>query len=131
MINPMYEKLLRILRSMELEEKVLHIGAILCLTSLLMPWLGGQWYGTTQQWNGFGFHTGYIGHVVLLIQSWIIAMTVSPMLGGPILVRKSRRNNTRFLLSGLSTCLLVAAFTVLLRLTFFFYVSDISLFFYI
>lgn len=113
----MYEKLLRILRAMELEEKVLHIGAILCLVSLVMPWIGGQWLGTAQQWNGFGFHTGYIGHIVLVLQLWIIAMTVSPMLGGPIIVRKSRRNALRFQFSALSTWLLVAAFTILLRLT--------------
>lgn len=117
MIQLMFDKILRILRAMELEEKVLHIGAILCLLSLVMPWLGGQWYGNTQQWNAFGFHTGYIGHEVFFLQIFIIAMTASPMLGGPILVRKSRRNTVRFYLSALCTCLLLSAFTVLLRLT--------------
>ncbi len=114
----MYEKLLRILRAMELEEKVLHIGVLLCLFGLLLPWVGVQLYGNIQQWGGFGYHTGYIGQAVFLIQIWLIAMTVSPLLNGPILVRKSRRNTVRLLLSGLCTCLILAAFTILLRLTF-------------
>lgn len=113
----MYDKLLRALRGMELEEKILHSGVILCLISLVMPWIGGQTYGTDQEWNGFGFHTGYIGLEVLMIQFFILSMTFSPMLGGPIIIRKSRRYTIRFLVSILSTVLLVTAFTVILRLT--------------
>jgi hypothetical protein len=111
----MFDKFLRLLRSMELEEKILHAGTIFCLLSLFMPWLGGQWYGNTQQWNGFGFHTGFIGHEVFALQFFIMTMTLSPLFGGPILVRKSKRNFVRLLLSTLSTVLLISAFSVLLR----------------
>ncbi len=114
----MYEKLLRILRAMELEEKVLHIGVLICLLGLLMPWVGIQLYGNIQQWSGFGYHTGYIGQTVFLIQIWLVAMTVSPLLNGPILVRKSRRNAVRLMLSALCTALILEAFSILLRLTF-------------
>lgn len=114
----MYEKLLRILRAMELEEKVLHIGVLLCLFGLLLPWVGVQLYGNAQQWGGFGYHTGYIGQAVLLIQLYLLAITVSPIVNGPVLVRKPRRNSVRLLLSGLCTCLILAAFSILLRLTF-------------
>ena len=113
----MYEKILRALRGMELEEKILHSGVLLCLVSLVLPWIGGQTYGIDQEWNGFGFHTGYIGHEILLIQLFIISMTFSPMLGGPIIVRRSRRSTIRLLLSIVSTVLLITAFTVILRLT--------------
>lgn len=118
MIRPMYEKFLRVFRAMELEEKVLHIGVLLCLFGLLLPWVGVQLYGNIQQWGGFGYHTGYIGQVVFLIQCFLLAMTISPLVNGPILVRKQNRNHVRLLLSGLCTCLILAAFSILLRLTF-------------
>ena len=113
----MYEKFLRILRAMELEEKVLHVGVLVCILGLFVPWIGGQWSGTVQQWSGFGFYTGYVGQTVFLIQVFIIALTVSPLLGGPVLVKKANRNNVRLNLSCICTILLIAAFTVLLRLT--------------
>lgn len=113
----MYEKFLRLVRSMELEEKVLHVGILICLLAVPVPWIGGQWYGTAEQWSGFGFHTGFIGHGVFFLQLYLLAITVSPLFGGPIIVRKARRSVVRLLVSGLCTILLVAAFTVLLRLT--------------
>lgn len=113
----MYDKLLRALRGMELEEKILHSGVLICLVSLLLPWIGGQTYGADQSWNGFGFHTGFIGHEVLGIQLLIMSMTFSPMLGGPIIVKRSKRSSIRLLLSIVSTVLLISAFTVILRLT--------------
>ncbi|MBP7114046.1 MAG: hypothetical protein KBA40_01185 [Candidatus Peribacteraceae bacterium] len=113
----MYEKIIRMLRAMELEEKILHTGVIVCMIGLFFPWIGGQWAGTVQQWSGFGFYTGYIGHVVLLLQLFILAFTLSPLLGGPVLVKKGRRNFVRLALSCISTILLVMSFTVLLRLT--------------
>ncbi len=117
MISLMYEKFLRMLRAMELEEKVLHTGVLVCILGLFVPWIGGQWSGTVQQWSGFGFYTGYIGQVVLLLQLYIFTMTISPLLGGPTLVRKAIRNFVRLILSSLCTILLIMAFTVLLRLT--------------
>lgn len=117
MIFIMYEKFLRMLRAMELEEKVLHTGVLVCIVGLFVPWIGGQWAGTVQQWSGFGFYTGFIGHAVFLLQLVVLSMTISPLLGGPILVRKARRNSARLALSCISTILLVMSFTILLRLT--------------
>lgn len=113
----MYEKFLRLVKSMELEEKVLHIGVLICLLGIPTPWIGGQWYGNTEQWSGFGFHTGFIGHAVFLMQIFLLAITLSPFLGGPIIVRKPNRSVVRLFISALCTALLVSAFTVLLRLT--------------
>ncbi|MFA5799464.1 MAG: hypothetical protein WC840_00725 [Candidatus Peribacteraceae bacterium] len=113
----MVERLLRLVRAMEIEEKVLHVGVLLCIFALFLPWIGGQWYGNTQQWSGFGFYTGYIGHTVFLLQLYILAMTASPILGGPIIVRKAVRNSVRLSASVISFVLLLAAFTILLRLT--------------
>lgn len=113
----MNEKLLRFLTTMELEEKVLHIGVLVCILSIFFPWLGGQWYGVTQQWSGFGSYTGFIGHTVVLLQVFIVMMTLSPLLGGPVIVRKANRNSVRLLLSVLCTIFLAASFSILMRLT--------------
>jgi hypothetical protein len=55
----MIDRYIRLLRDMELEEKVLHTGVIICFFGLLLPWIGGQWYGSAQQWNGFGFYYSF------------------------------------------------------------------------
>lgn len=110
-------RFLRLVRALELEEKVLHAGVFLCLIGLFLPWLGGQWFGVSEQWTGFGFHTGFIGHIVFLMQLGILSITASPLLGGPVIVKKSRRNSVRLILGSLSVTLLVSAFTILFRLT--------------
>lgn len=113
----MYEKLLRALRAMELEEKILNAGALFCIFTLFFPWLGGQGVDGVLEWNGFDYYTGYMGHFVFLACLFILASAVSPMLGGPVLVRKSRRSYVRLVLTSLNTLLLVFCFTILLRYT--------------
>lgn len=113
----MLERPIRVLKAMEIEEKILHAGILICLLSLFLPWIGGQWYGNAQQWNGFGFYTGYVGHMVFLLQIYELTITLSPVLGGPIVVRKEHRNPVRLFISSTSLILLFAAFTILLRLT--------------
>ncbi len=113
----MFDKFSRILKGMELEEKVLHTGVLLCLLGLFVPWAGGVWAGETQQWNGFGFYTGFIGHLIVLAELFIVAMTLSPLLDGPVIVRKAARNFVRFLLCVIISILLIGCFTILLRLT--------------
>lgn len=113
----MFEKLPRIFRSLELEEKVLHSGVSICIVGLFIPWLGGQWSGIERQWNGFGFYTGFIAHIVLILELFIFSMTLSPLLGGPIIVRKISRNFVRLSLSSVTSILLIASFSILLRIT--------------
>lgn len=113
----MFEKVTRVLHGMELEEKVLHTGVFLCVLGLFAPWVGGQFAGEAQQWNGFGFYTGFIGHFILIAECFIVAMTLSPLLGGPIFVRKPLRNFVRLLLCLILGILLLGCFTILLRLT--------------
>lgn len=109
----MLERFLRVLRAMELEEKILHIGIVLCLCGLFFPWLNDS----VQQWNGFGYQTGYIGHVTFVLQIVILSITASPLFGGPIIVRRQSRHIVRFLLSLAALILLIAAFTVLFRVS--------------
>jgi hypothetical protein len=113
----MLERFIRIVRIMEIEEKVLHVGVLLCILGLFVPWIGVPQYTDVNTWNGFGFRTGYIGHVVLLVQLYILVIMVFPLFGGPIVVRKTIRNTVRLLLSGACLILLLSAFTILLRFT--------------
>ncbi len=115
----MFEKLIKALRAMELEEKILLAGIIVSAVGIFLPWLTVGSYGEVRTYgNGFSFRTGFIGHFVFLIDLFILTMTASPLLGGPVIVRKSLRSVASLLLSALAGALLVAAFTVLLRLTF-------------
>lgn len=113
----MLDRLIRVLKTMEIEEKILHAGILICIFGLFLPWIGGQWYGNNQQWNGFGFYTGYIGHMVFLLQGYALAITLSPVFSGPIIVRKENKNLVRLFTSTACLILLFASFTILLRLT--------------
>lgn len=103
---------------MELEDQIFHLCVLLCAVGIFFPWFGGQWFGTPQTWSGLSFYTGYIGRAVLLIQLYILAIVLSPMVGGPILIKAATRRYVRLVLSAVSTMLLVACFTVLVRVTF-------------
>lgn len=115
---PMFDKLLRGLKSMELEDQILHAGVLVTAVGIFFPWFGDQRFGTSQVWSGFDYYTGYIGWVVFLLQLFMIVITLSPMLGGPVIVRKSARPNMRFALCSVTVVLLAAAFSVLLKITF-------------
>ncbi len=114
----MFDKLLRGLKSMELEDQILHAGVLVTAVGIFFPWFGDQRFGTSQVWSGFDYYTGYIGWVVFLLQLFLITMTISPMVGGPVLVRKSSRPTVRFSLCCMTVILLAAAFSVLLKITF-------------
>lgn len=112
----MLEKLIRSLKSMELEEQIYHIAVLMCGFSVLLPWFGSHDV-TYQSWMGIDFYTGYIGRLVLIIQCFLLTMTILPMLGGPTLIQRSYRPLLRLVLSGMSSLLIIAAFTVLVRVT--------------
>ncbi len=114
----MFEKLMRAVKAMELEEQILHVALIGSILGVFLPWFGGQWFGKEQMWNGFGFYTAYLGFSVFALQVFMLVMTISPLVGGPVLVRRQQRNYVRFALCCICMILLAAAFTVLLRVTF-------------
>ena len=114
----MFEKLIRGLKSMELEDQILHAGALVTAVGVFFPWFGDQRFGTSSVSSGFDYYTGYIGWIVFLIQLFIILSTVSPMLRGPVIVKKSMRATVRLALCCVTSILLAAAFSVLLRVTF-------------
>jgi len=113
----MLEKLSRGVKSMEMEDQILHIGVVVCALGILLPWFTEQPYSTTNTWSGFRYYTAYLGTAVFLMQLIILLTTALPMVGGPVFVRKSSRNYFRLVLSSLSLVLLGSSFTVLLQVT--------------
>ncbi len=101
---------------MDLEEQIFHVAVLVCIVGVFIPWFGGVLYEDMQLWNGFSYYTAYIGRSVFVIQLFLLLITLSPMLGGPIIIRKTLRSAVRLLLSGLALCLLLAAFSVLIRI---------------
>ena len=79
----MYERIIRALRGMELEEKVVHVGLLLCAIGLFLPWLSGGAYGESQVWhNGFDFRTGLIGHLIICIIAFLFFFAMNLISGG-------------------------------------------------
>ncbi len=111
----MLEKLRRGIVSMEFEDQLYHIGVLLTMLGVVLPWFEGRLYGQAQQlWTGFGFYTGYIGLAVFLVQIFLVTMTLSPILGGPSFIRRSLKTLLRLYLSSASLLALLCAFSFLL-----------------
>ena len=73
--------LLRSLRHLEIEEKILNGCAFIALVGVFMPWFGGTWYGEPTVWTGFGFYTSFVGLLIFLSHAFIITITVLNLLG--------------------------------------------------
>ncbi len=112
----MFEKLIRSLKSMELEEQIYHCAVLILGCSVFLPWFGKSDI-EYQSWMGIDFYTGYIGRFVALTQVFLLILTILPLLNGPILVRKAYRPLVRLVLSSVCAILIFSAFSVLIRIT--------------
>ncbi|MDD4627926.1 MAG: hypothetical protein PHE68_00840 [Candidatus Peribacteraceae bacterium] len=108
----------RKLLSLELEEKILNIGAFLSLIGVFFPWIGGQTLGgQDSSHSGFGFYTSFIGIVIFGLQLFVLLITVIPLTGGPILVRRRHREAVRFMATSQAIILILASLSVLIKVT--------------
>lgn len=109
----------RMWAGLSLEERILNAAVIISLASVFFPWLSGEWPGgDTIGYSGFGFYTSFIGIVVFLCLLIILLMTALPFFGGPVLFRRKHRENVRFFLALQVTILLLAALSVLTKVTY-------------
>lgn len=116
---PMTSHFVRKLLALELEEKILNGGAVLCLIGVFLPWIGVEKLGGIYESNsGFGSYTSFIGIVVFGISLFILLVTFIPLTGGPILVRRRYRELVRLCLAAQATILVLAALSVLIKVTF-------------
>ncbi len=115
----MQSRILRSLLSLELEERILNAGAVVAAGSVFLPWFSGEWLGGEYRLHtGFGFYTSFLGLAVFLLNALLTAMTLVPLVGGPMLVRKRYRELLRLLLSTAASLLILSALSVLMKATF-------------
>ena len=115
----MAASILRRIRSLDLEEQILNGGALLALIGVFLPWTGGFMLGSDAvSYSGFGFFTSFIGIAVFLINFFVLLITLIPLTGGPPLIRRHNKEHIRLFLGVQSTVLIVAALSVLMKITF-------------
>ena len=115
----MWSRLLRALKVLELEERILNTGALLAVLGVFLPWLSGEWLGgESVSYGGLHFYTAFLGIAVLFLNLFILLVTLLPVLGGPSPLRKRAKHTMRLIASVLSTLLILASLSVLIRVTF-------------
>lgn len=112
-------KVKRIWAALNLEERILNAAAIVSLVSIFFPWLSGEWLGgDAVTYTGFSFYTSFIGIAIFVLFAALILLTFIPLIGGPIIVKRKHRDFVRFLLAVEATILLLAALSVLTKVTY-------------
>lgn len=115
----MVTRVLRVISALDLEEQILNSGAMIAMVGVFLPWLGGEWLGGDEViYSGLGFYTSFLGLVILLLHTFILLITAVPLTGGPILVRKRFRELVRLCAALQATILVLAALSVLTKMTF-------------
>lgn len=115
----MPSKFLRSILALELEERILNAAAVIAAASVFLPWMSGEWLGgDAVTYTGFGFYTSFLGLTVFLLNLALVLMTLVPLLGGPVLVRKRYREVLRLVISAQASVLVLAALSVLTKVTF-------------
>lgn len=115
----MASRLLRALALLELEERILNGAALVTLLGVFLPWMSGEWLGgDTVTYSGLQFYTTFLGFAILLSQAFILSVTVIPLTGRAGFLKKRHREIARLIASSQATVLVVAALTVLMKVTF-------------
>lgn len=109
----------RALSHLELEERILNAGALIALIGVFLPWFSGEWLGGERMIaGGLGFYTTFLGWGVLLINCFLVLVTLVPLVGGPVILKRRIKAPIRFFLTAQSAVLVLAALSVLTKVTF-------------
>jgi len=88
------------------------------LLGTFFPWIGGEQLGGDMvSYSGFGFYTAIVGLTIFCLELFVLLITLIPLTGGPPLVRKRTREVVRLLATGEATVLILAALSVLIKVT--------------
>lgn len=102
-----------------LEERILVIASFVSCIGLLLPWISGEWLGSEQEfYSGLGFFTAVMGWLTLLIHLSVLACTIVPVLGGPVLVKRRQLPLVQLILTLQAVILTLCTLTVLTNVTF-------------
>jgi hypothetical protein len=123
----MFARMSRSLKSLELAEQILNAAALVALVSVFFPWLSGEWLRTdtgaasdvsfNTSFSGVSFFTSFLGIAVLFLQLFILLVTLVPLAGGPVLIKKKYREFARLIASVHALILVLATLTVLTKVT--------------
>jgi hypothetical protein len=104
---------------MEPEEQFLNGGALLTIIGVFLPWMSGEWLGgDTVTYSGFSFYTSFLGIAIFLLQLFLVLVTLVPLSGGPVVIKKRHREVVRFYTASIAAILVLAALSVLMKVTF-------------
>ncbi len=119
-------KYLRSLQALELEEQILNGAALVAAVSVFLPWISGEWLGGEPlTYSGFGFYTSFLGITVFLINLFILSLTLIPVFGGPVVLRRKQREIVRMSVASIATILVLSSLSVLTKVTFEFSRMDV------
>lgn len=109
----------RFLHALDLEERILNAAVLFALVSIFFPWLSGEWLGGDPVlYSGFHFFTSFIGIIVFLLHVTLLSITLVPALGGPVFIKRRYREIVRLYLASQTTILVLAALSVLTKVTY-------------
>ncbi|MBT3835087.1 hypothetical protein HOF56_02455 [Candidatus Peribacteria bacterium] len=108
---------IRSLKRLEIEEKILNIGSTFALIGVFMPWFGGEWFGEVTTWSGFGFYTSFAGLLIFLSHTFVLALTVLPLLGYQV-IKTSFRDTIRMIVGLECILLVIVVWSVLTNIAF-------------
>ena len=110
---------LRTITALDVEERFLNGGALVTLVGVFLPWISGEWLGgDSVAYTGFQFYTAFLGIAVILLQACVLLITLLPLTTGTALLPRSIQETVRFCLTLQSSVLLLAALSVLTKVTF-------------
>lgn len=109
---------MRHLKALELEEQILNGAALAAAGGVFLPWLSGEWLGgDSVTYTGFGFFTSFLGLAIFGILAFILLVTLVPMAGGPVVIRRRYREYARLFAAVQAGVLALAALSVLTKIT--------------
>lgn len=115
----MWTNVKRALAALDLEERILNGSTLASFVFLFFPWISGQLAGREPvSYSGLEFYVSYIGGAILFLQCGVLLMTILPIVGAPLVIRRESRASLRLWLAVQAAVLILASLSVLTRVTY-------------
>lgn len=115
----MSSRILRAITALDTEERIINGSAIVAAVGVFLPWLSGEWLGGDYYaYSGASFYTSFLGTAVLLLNIAILSITIGHIAMGKPLLKRDVKEVVRFFCSVQSTIFVLAALSVLTKVTF-------------
>ena len=116
-LSHMSRSIVKSLKYLDIEEKILNFGSVIAAIGVFMPWFGGEWFGEPTVWTGFGFYTSFVGLLIFLAHIFIILLTALPLFGYQ-LIRPSLRDVLRLIVGLECVILVIVVWSILTNIAF-------------